>query len=131
MNDRENKRWRIDSLHLSSISFLVINSWAAPSNDEREETYLDTCQISCGLVSNNEEAKECRENFCPNYVGYLLTGYTDKNAKPSLASTNRKEVAEFCATWLVHLIDQFGWQYRVRINLKECICAAGKDCLVK
>ncbi len=87
--------------------------------------------MSCGFVSDHGEAQECRERFCPNYVDYLLTGYTAANTKPSLASTHHKEVAEFCATWLVHLIEQLGWQNRVRLNLKECICAAGKDCLVK
>lgn len=108
-----------------------MSNLAAPSNDERQEIYLDTCQTSCGLVSNNDEAQECRQKFCPTYVNYLLAGYTDTDSKPSLASSHRKEVSEFCATWLVQLIEQFGWQYRVRLNLKECICAAGKDCLVK
>ena len=32
---------------------------------------------------------------------------------------------------MVHLIEQLGWQSRIRLNLKECNCAAGKDCLVK
>jgi hypothetical protein len=108
-----------------------MSNLAAPSTDERQEIYLDTCQISCGLVSNNDEAQECREKFCPNYVNYLLTGYTDIDAKPSLASSHQKEVAGFCATWLVHLLEQFNWNYRVRFNLKECMCAAGKNCLLK
>ncbi len=108
-----------------------MSNWAAPSHDELHEIYLDTCQMSCGLVGNNDEAQECREKFCPKYVNYLLTGYIDRDSKPSLASSHRKEVAEFCATWLVHLIEQLGWQNRVRLNLKQCACAAGKDCLVK
>lgn len=113
------------------LSVLVIQTWAAPSVEDRQEIYLDTCQASCGIVNNNDQAQECREKFCSTYVEYLVSGYVDPNAKPSLASTNSKEVAEFCATWLVHLIEQFGWQNRFRLNLKECICAAGKDCLVK
>ncbi len=87
--------------------------------------------MSCGIVNNNDEAQECREKFCPNYASYLTTGIADPNAKLSLASTHSKEVADFCATWLVHLLEQFGWHNRFRFHLKECICAAGKDCLVK
>ncbi len=118
-------------VNLNIFLSLVLSSWGAPSNGEREEMYLDTCQSSCALVSNDDEAQECHDKFCPNYVNYLLTGYVDKDSKPSLASSHRKEAAEFCATWLVRLIEQLGWQNRVRLNLKECICAAGKDCLVK
>ncbi|CAF1086607.1 unnamed protein product [Adineta steineri] len=113
------------------LGTLVISSWAAPSAEERHEIYLDTCQMSCGLVNNDEQAQECREKFCPNYVTYLLTGVSDPDAKPSLVSTHRKEVANFCATWILHLIEQFGWQYRFQLNQKECLCAAGKECLVK
>jgi len=50
---------------------------------------------------------------------------------PSLVSTHHKEVAEFCATWMLNLIKELGWHRRIRLNLKECACAAGKDCLVK
>lgn len=83
------------------------------------------------MVTDAEEADECRDKFCPNYVNYLLTGVTDANAKPTLASTNHKEVAEFCATWIVRLIENIGWQNRIPMNLNKCMCAAGKDCLVK
>lgn len=110
---------------------LVVSNLAAPSLDGHHDIYLGTCQMSCGLVSKEYEANECRDKFCPNYVNYLLTGYTDRDYKPSLASTQSQEVAEFCATWLVYLIDHIGWEYRIRLNLKECVCAAGKDCLVK
>lgn len=82
------------------------------------------------MVKNADEAHECRENFCSNYVEYLATGHVEKNVKPTLASTDQKQVEEFCATWLVHLIDQLGWQNRLRLNLRECVCAAGKDCLL-
>jgi hypothetical protein len=108
-----------------------MSSWAGPTMEDHQDIYLGTCQMSCGLVSNNDQSTECREKFCPNYVNYLITGLIDADSKPSLVSTHRQEVAEFCATWLVHLIDQIGWRYRVRLNLKECVCAAGKDCLVK
>ena len=110
---------------------LVIHCWTAPSNDERQEIYLETCQASCHVVKNVDENKECRKHFCSNYVEYLTTGHVEKNVRPTLASTDRKEAEEFCATWLVHLIDQFGWQNRLRLNLKECVCAAGKECLLK
>ncbi len=120
-----------DSCSLICCFSLVVSSWAAPSVDQRHEIYLDTCQMSCGIVNNNDEAHECREKFCPNYSLYLATGVADPDSKPSLASSHRKEVAEFCATWLVHLIEQFGWNFRFRFTLQECICAAGKDCLVK
>jgi hypothetical protein len=83
------------------------------------------------VVSNSEEAQECRDKFCPNYSSYLLTGVTIPNSSPSLASSHHKEVAEFCATWMIYLIQELGWQRRNRLNLKECTCAAGKDCLVK
>lgn len=99
--------------------------------DERQLIYVDTCQTSCGLVSNNAEQEECRENFCPTYVHYLITGVAQVEIKPSLASTNQREVVDFCAMWVVHLIEQMGWQNRIKLNLKECVCAAGKDCLVK
>lgn len=113
------------------LLLLVLNSGAAPAGDERHEIYLETCRESCRMVSHADEATECRENFCPEYVEYLSTGHVDKDAKPTLASSHEKEVAEFCATWLVQLIDQFGWQNHVRLNLQDCVCAAGKNCLVK
>ncbi|CAF1215249.1 unnamed protein product [Rotaria sp. Silwood1] len=118
-------------ISLLMLGMFVIGNWAAPSIGERQEIYLDTCQMSCGSVSNHDEAEECREKFCPNYVSYLLTGLTDINSKPSLASTHHKEVVDFCATWIVRLIEQVGWKNRIQLNLNECICAAGKDCLVK
>jgi hypothetical protein len=83
------------------------------------------------LVQNDEEAKDCREKFCPNYASYLLTRVTIPGLSPSLVSSHRKEVAEFCAIWMINLIHELGWQRRIHLNLKECICAAGKDCLVK
>ena len=109
---------------------LVIGNWAAPA-EELQEIYVDTCQFSCGLVNNDDEAHECREKFCPNYTSYLLTGVTNPDASPSFVSSHQKEVAEFCATWMVHLINEIGWQRRIHLNLKECNCAAGKNCLVK
>jgi hypothetical protein len=112
-------------------SILVIGNWAAPLTDELQELYIDTCQISCGLVSNNEEATECREKFCPNYASYLLTGFTNPDSSPSFVSSHHKEAADFCATWMIHLIEELGWRRRIHLNLKECTCAAGKDCLVK
>ncbi|CAF1297408.1 unnamed protein product [Rotaria sordida] len=118
-------------ISLLILGMIVIGTWAGPSIDERQEIYLDTCQTSCGSVSNNDEAEECREKFCPTYVTYLLTGLTDINSKPSLASTHSKEVVDFCATWIVRLIDQLGWQNRIQLSLNDCICAAGKDCIVK
>ena len=115
----------------SNFSSLVIGNCATPVAEELQEIYVDTCQSSCSLVSNNEEAQECREKFCPNYASYLLTGFTLPDSSPSIASSHRKEVADFCATWMIHLIQELGWQRRIRLNLKECTCAAGKDCLVK
>ncbi|UJR22147.1 hypothetical protein I4U23_025211 [Adineta vaga] len=113
------------------LAMLVTSSLAAPSTEELQEIYFETCEISCGVVSNSDEAYECRQKFCPTYVNYLVTGVTDPDVKPSLASSHPKEVGDFCATWLIHLIEQFGWNYRFRLNMKECTCAAGKDCLVK
>ena len=109
----------------------MVGNWAAPNTNELEELYLDTCQASCGLVKSEEQAQECREKFCPNYSNYLMTGVPLADASPSLASNEGKEVREFCATWMLHLINELGWHRRIRLNLKECICAAGKDCLVK
>jgi hypothetical protein len=113
------------------FSISVIGNWATPTMNELEEIYVDTCQASCGLVTNEEQAQECREKFCPNYSSYLLTGVTIPGSSPSLASNHGKEVSEFCAMWMVNLINELGWHRRIRLNLKECICAAGKDCLVK
>ncbi|CAF3225814.1 unnamed protein product [Rotaria socialis] len=118
-------------ISLLILGMFVISSMAAPSMNDRQELYLDTCQTSCGSVSSNDEAEACRENFCPNYVTYLLTGLVDEHAKPALASKDRKEVGEFCATWILHLIRQLGWQNRIHLDLNNCICAAGKDCFVK
>lgn len=118
-------------MEMHSISCLVIGNSATPLADERQEIYLDTCQSSCGTVSNHDQAQECREKFCPNYATYLLTGSTMPGSTPSLASTHRKEVSKFCATWMIQLIEELGWNARIHLNLKECICAAGKDCLVK
>ncbi|CAF3865437.1 unnamed protein product [Rotaria magnacalcarata] len=115
---------------ISSSSSLVISSMAAPSMNDRQEIYLDTCQISCGSVSSNDEAEACREKFCPNYVTYLMTGLVDEHMKPVLASNDPKEVGEFCASWILHLIHQFGWQNRINLDLNDCICAAGKDCFI-
>ena len=99
--------------------------------DEVQELYSEACQASCALVTNEEQAQECREKFCPNYSTYLLTGLTIPGSTPSLASSQPKEVAEFCAMWMINLINELGWHRRIRLNLKECVCAAGKDCLVK
>jgi hypothetical protein len=99
--------------------------------DELQELYVDTCQSSCGLVTNDEQAQDCREKFCPNYSSYLLTGVTIPGSSPSLASNHGKEVAEFCAMWMINLLNELGWYRRIHLNLKECVCAAGKDCLVK
>ncbi|CAF1041692.1 unnamed protein product, partial [Adineta ricciae] len=106
------------------LAMLVVCNLAAPSIEEVHEIYLGTCEISCGVVSNSAEGQECRDKFCPNYVSYLVTGIVDQDVKPSLASSHHKEVSNFCATWLVHLIEQFGWNYRFRLNMKECTCAA-------
>ena len=111
--------------------FLVVGVWAAPAADELHEIYVGTCQLSCSLVTNKNEAHECREDFCPNYVSYLLTGSTIPGSSASLASSRNKEVAKFCAAWMIHLIEELGWQRRVRLNLRQCTCAAGNDCLVK
>ncbi|CAF1049021.1 unnamed protein product [Rotaria sp. Silwood1] len=108
-----------------------IGNWAAPASDELQEIYVDTCQLSCGLVTNNHEADECRQKFCPNYVHYLLTGFTLSDSAPSIASNDKKEVAKFCATWMVHLLQELGWNRRIRLNLKECNCAGGTDCLIQ
>ena len=110
---------------------LVIGNLAAPSLTELEEIYVDTCQASCGLVSNDGQAQECREKFCPIYSSYLITGFTTPGASPSLVSDHGKEVAEFCSMWMINLINELGWHRRIRLNLNECICAAGNDCLVK
>jgi hypothetical protein len=83
------------------------------------------------LVQNDEEAKDCREKFCPNYASYLLTGVAIPGSPPTRASSRQREVAEFCATWMINLIDALGWQRRIHLNMKQCICAAGKNCLVK
>jgi hypothetical protein len=104
---------------------------AAPTFDELQDIYLDTCQSSCGLVEHNEEQEGCREKFCPNYVSYLLKGVTIPDSSPSFASSHPKEVAKFCAMWMINLINELGWQRRIHLNHKSCICAAGKDCLVK
>ncbi len=98
--------------------------------DELQELYIDTCQSSCILVKNDDDAQECREKFCPNYASYLLTGVTIPGSIPTRVSSHRKEVAEFCATWMLNLIDALGWQRRIHLKMKECICAAGTDCLV-
>jgi hypothetical protein len=117
--------------YIQFFSISVIGNLAAPTIDEIQELYVDTCQSSCSLVKDNEEEQDCRERFCPNYASYLLTGVTIPGSSPSLASSHRKEVAEFCATWMINLINEIGWKRRIHLNLKECICAAGKDCLVK
>ena len=111
-------------LHVAAVN------WAAPNFDELQEIYLDTCQSSCGIVNSNDHGQECREKFCPNYASYLLTGLTLPGAQPSFVSEHRKEAGEFCATWMLNLIEQLGWHSRIRLNMKECACAAGKDCLV-
>jgi len=114
------------------LGLLVIGNWAAPSSmNELQEIYVDTCQSSCGVVNDHEETNDCREKFCPNYVSFVLTGATIPDSTPSLVSNNHKKVAEFCATWMVHLIEELGWQRRNHLNLKECNCAGGKDCVVK
>ncbi|CAF0890146.1 unnamed protein product [Adineta steineri] len=113
-----------------SVILLVIGNSAGPVNGDLQEIYFDTCQESCDVVKNDEDIQGCREKFCPNYVSYILTGLTVPGASPSLVSSHRKQVADFCATWMVHLIQELGWQRRNRLNLKECACAAGKDCLV-
>ena len=107
-----------------------MGNWASPTFDDLQEIYVDTCQSSCNLVKDNDEAQDCRDKFCPNYASYLLTGVTNPNSPPSLASSHQKEVQKFCAMWMVHLIEELGWQRRIHLNLKECNCAAGKDCMV-
>lgn len=102
-----------------------------PTIDELHELYVDACQASCSAVSNGEQAQECRDKFCPNYSSYLLTGATIPGSTPSLVSNEQKEVTNFCATWMINLIQELGWYRRIRLNLKECACAASKDCLVK
>lgn len=109
--------------------FLVVGNWAAPNNDELQEIYLDTCQLSCDSVKNKQESSECRETFCPNYVNYLLTGYPLPNAKPTHVSTQNQEVAKFCAMWMIHLLEELGWQRRIRLRHNSCVCAASTDCL--
>ena len=99
--------------------------------DKLHEIYVDTCQSSCEFVNDKVQADECREKFCPTYVSHLLTGVSDPNVKPSLASTEQREVVEFCATWMLRLLEEFNWRYHVRVNFDECVCAAGQDCLVK
>ncbi len=111
-------------------SILVIGNWGAPA-DQLQEIYVDTCQASCGLVNHHDEADECREKFCPNYSSYLLTGFTLPDSSPSFVSSQHKEVADFCATWMIHLLEELGWQRRIHLHLKECTCAGNKDCLVK
>jgi len=112
------------------LGLLVVGNMAAPF-EELQELYVDTCQSSCSWVTNEGEAHDCREKFCPNYVSYLLTGASIPGSSPSLASSHRKEVTKFCAMWMLSLLDELGWQRRNHLNLKECICAAGKDCLLK
>ena len=60
-----------------------------------------------------------------------MEGVTNDDLTPSHVSNNEKEVNDFCATWMIHLIQELGWQKRIHLNLKECNCAAGKTCLVK
>ncbi|UJR27146.1 hypothetical protein I4U23_008445 [Adineta vaga] len=111
------------------LGLLVIGNWAAPAGDELQEIYFETCQESCSVVRNEEEANECREKFCPNYTNYLLTGLSMQGSTPSSATSHSKEAAEFCATWILHLIRELGWQRRIRLNNQDCTCAAGKNCL--
>ncbi|CAF0754520.1 unnamed protein product [Adineta ricciae] len=112
------------------LGLLVIGNWAAPAGGELEEIYFETCQESCSVVKNEDEASECREKFCSSYTNYLLTGTTIPDSATSLATSHHKEAAEFCATWMLHLIQELGWQRRNRLNAKDCICAAGNDCFV-
>ncbi|CAM4865742.1 unnamed protein product [Rotaria socialis] len=123
------------SLAMVQLSFLlfgllIAGNLAAPTTEELQEIYYDTCQLSCGLVKDKQEASGCREKFCPNYVNYLLTGFTMPDSIPSLVSHHKNDVAKFCATWMVHLIKELGWQRRILLNLKQCNCAGGTDCLV-
>jgi len=113
------------------LGLLVIGNLAAPTADELQEIYVDTCQSSCSYVKSDEQEQDCREKFCPNYVSYLLTGVPVQDSSPTLVSSHRKEVAEFCAMWMINLIDELGWQRRIHLNLKECACAAGNHCIVK
>ena len=99
--------------------------------DKRHEIYVDTCQSSCEFVNDKAQAEECQEKFCPTYVTYLLTGVGDLNVKPSLASTEQREVVQFCAAWILRLLEELTWRYQIRVNFDECVCAAGQDCLVK
>lgn len=120
-------------LRSNSIVFeiSVAGNYAVPTMDELQELYIDACQASCAVVSNDEQAQECREKFCPNYSSYLLTGTTIPGSLPSLVSSQQKEVAEFCATWMINLLQELGWRRRIHLNMKECACAASKECLVK
>ncbi|CAF1073285.1 unnamed protein product [Rotaria magnacalcarata] len=117
-------------VQLSFIVFglLIVGNLAAPTTEELQEIYYETCQLSCGSVTNKQEANECSENFCPNYVNYLLTGFTLPDSTPSLVSNHKNDVVKFCATWMVHLIEKLGWQRRILLNLKHCNCAGGTDC---
>lgn len=96
-----------------------------------EKLYLSTCRSSCDSVENRDEAYQCGEQFCPNYVYHLMTGETASNSKWSVVSSDRREVGHFCATWIIELMEHLNWKHRIRFHLDECLCAAGKDCLVK
>lgn len=112
-------------------SRLVIGNWAGPTGDELQEVYVETCQASCAVVTNEDQANECRNKFCPSYTNYLLTGFSLSETETGLVSSKRKEAANFCATWLVNLVQELGWQRRNQLNRRDCFCAASKDCFVQ
>ncbi|CAF4536064.1 unnamed protein product, partial [Didymodactylos carnosus] len=101
-----------------------------PTADERHTIYLETCQANCDEITTGSKRKECSGQFCPNYVNYLINGVVN-DVPPSSVSGDKKEVEQFCANWMVKLIDSFGWHARIHLNLKECMCAASTQCIVK
>ena len=128
------RKWDLPSSERNAIlcpGFLVVHDQAALSVEKFQKVYLLTCQSSCDSVVQRDEARQCREQFCPTYVKYLMTGDAASNSTLTVVSSDRREIAQFCATWIIHLLEQFDWQHRARLHLHECLCAAGKDCLVK
>ncbi|CAF0813989.1 unnamed protein product [Didymodactylos carnosus] len=117
-------------LAVSLCILLIQVNGTPPTADERQAIYLETCQVSCDEIVTGSNTKDCNEQFCPNYVNYLMNGVTN-DAPPSSVSGDKKEVEQFCANWMIKLIESFGWRTRIRLNLKECMCAASKECYIK
>jgi len=120
---------KLSLIHLGLLLclFTIKINGSAPTAEEREEIYTETCQMSCIGLTNESETKECNDRFCPNYVSYLLNGVS-LDPKPTLVSTNNREVEQFCANWMLKLIKTFGWHQRIRLSLRDCVCAGGKSC---